>query len=60
MHMEKGDLKGRLKNWFEIQLQNILFSVVLVNVKTGFQKKKKERKKRKKRERLKDRKKGKP
>ena len=31
-------------------MQNILFSVVLVNVKTGFQKKKKKKEKKKERE----------
>lgn len=32
MKMEEGDLKERLKNWFGVYLQNVLFSVVLVNV----------------------------
>ena len=43
-HIEEGELNERLKNWFEIYLQNVLFSVVLVNVKIGFPKKETDRK----------------
>lgn len=32
MQMEEADIKGRLKNWLRVYLQNASFSVLLVNV----------------------------
>lgn len=43
MQVEEGDLKGRFKNILGVYLQNVPFSVVLVNVNNWLSEKGKEK-----------------